>query len=266
MADANAKRRRVLQRVSSIEVDPAPDLDLNRYQTTALGIQEAADLKVWPLDVARSLCTEEDHEIAARLKHRLMCGIQLNTDYSGLDCPREALEMGMCALAHHLQVQPHSKPVWVGRTCDKGQVQTKLQVEHAMKVDDGTRCHFEDILHRLPDHAQAWIAAATPKKADSKEKRLEAFQSISQWVMSNRKLLFDLNAECFCSVHRRPACALHSSCRLKHCRQRCRTEFCPQQEDDGCEVNAVADRLFQIAQSPVHCQPPRPTPRGPPNL
>ena len=70
--------------------------------------------------------------------------------------------------------------------------------------DGQPRCHFEDILDRLPLMGQHWIKAATPRKNDSKEERLHAFAEISKWVMRSRAMLFSAEATSYCCIHDRP--------------------------------------------------------------
>lgn len=199
------KRRRMLQQVSSL--DTAVDEDLKVFaqvhNIVSPGLRNLDDLISWPMDVAQSLCADTGDEISMRLKHRLLCGVALNTDYSGLDCPREALEMGFQALLHHFQLEAQRAPVWVGRTCDKGSLQKRLQVQYSLTWEQGARCHFEDILHRLPIEAQEWISAAAPNKSLSKEERREAFIAISDWCLLNRGWLFPDDATCYCCVHNR---------------------------------------------------------------
>ena len=55
-----------------------------------------SELREWPLKVVQSLCGQDtpgDQELSLRLKQHFLRGIVLNTDYSGIDCPREALEL-----------------------------------------------------------------------------------------------------------------------------------------------------------------------------
>ena len=206
MTDMTAtKRRRMLQQVSSLDANVDEDLKAfaQVHHDVLPGLRNLDDLISWPMDVAQSLCPDTGDEISMRLKHRLLCGIALNTDYSGLDCPREALEMGTQALLRHFQLETQRAPIWVGRTCDKGSLQKRIQVQYSLTFEQGGRCHFEDILHRLPSEAQEWIAAATPDKSLSKEERRDAFTAISEWCLKNRGWLFDHNATSHCCVHNR---------------------------------------------------------------
>ena len=232
LASSN-KRRRVLQRCTSLEQEA--DGDVHMVAGCRAGIHSLEDMAEWPLDVASSLCAGHDsknEELRLRLRNHMLAGLVLNTDYSGLDCPREALEMGVCALKHELGLELPDQVLRVGRTCDKGQLQKRVQVEMARVIAEANgssresqagqqHCHFEDILHRLPENAQRYIAAATPPKTASKADRMAAFASISDWVMQNRSWLFSKDAESHCCVHNRPvpfgssAVLAHSLCMMR---------------------------------------------------
>ena len=92
--------------------------------------------------------------------------------------------MGVRALQSVLGVEPCEETVRVGRTCDKGSVQKRFQVYMSETYENSKRCHFQDILHRLPEQGRLWIEAATPNKNASKTERLEAFADISRWVIA----------------------------------------------------------------------------------
>ena len=115
-SSAVTKKRRLLARVSSVGSEP----DANWLAMRASpGLRSSNDLLEWPLDVMQSLCREEDEEIALRLRSHLLRGLFLDTDYSGIDCPREVLELGVAALQSVLEVQPRTEPVKVGQTSQR---------------------------------------------------------------------------------------------------------------------------------------------------
>ena len=202
------KRRRILQRCTSLEQEPE-NCDQCDLSSSPPGIRSLKDLAEWPLDVATALCggnDEKNEELRLRLRNHLLTGMILNTDYSGLDCPREAMEMGIQALKRVLDLEIPGSVLRVGRTCDKGAIQKRVQVELARSFDfEGghQHCHFEDILHRLPKSAQDYISAATPNKSAPKADRAAAFGAIATWIMQNRSWLFSLDAESYCCVHDR---------------------------------------------------------------
>eukprot|EP00439_Symbiodinium_sp_Y106_P049334 s354_g6.t1 len=206
------KKRRLLQQVSSVGTEPD---DAWVAEHAPAGIRTVHDLQQWPLDVLQSLTKpDRDEEIELRLCSHLLQGVSLYTDYSGLDCPREALEMGFRALQTLKGYDPDvaGSPVWVGRTCDKGSLQKRLQVALSCTFEKGLRCHFDDILHRLPVEGRQWIAAASPGKQASKAERFEAYKCIADWVMTNRNMLFSVDAQSPCMVHHR-----HTKGRVEQC-------------------------------------------------
>ncbi|CAE7239963.1 unnamed protein product [Symbiodinium sp. CCMP2456] len=207
---ATVKRRRVLQRCTSVEQEP--DCQACDLSAAPPGLRSQDDVVEWPLDVVSSLCGAGNEECQLRLRNHVLKGMVLTTDYSGLDCPREALEMGVRALQHVMNIEPGAQVVHVGRTCDKGLLQKRVQVELAQSIEavlqDHERCHFEDILHRLPQRGQDWIAAASPGKHATKAERAEAHAAIADWLMQNRSWLFSKDATAFCCVHQR-RCRVH---------------------------------------------------------
>ena len=223
------KKRRLLQQVSSVGTEPD---DAWVAEHAPAGIRTVHDLQQWPLDVLQSLTKpDRDEEIELRLCSHLLQGVSLYTDYSGLDCPREALEMGFRALQTLKGYDPDvaGSPVWVGRTCDKGSLQKRLQVALSCTFEKGLRCHFDDILHRLPVEGRQWIAAASPGKQASKAERFEAYKCIADWVMTNRNMLFSVDAQSPCMVHHRHTKGRVESSALrrrslKRRRRRCRRE------------------------------------------
>ena len=138
-----------------------------------------------------TLCEpNRDEEIELRLRNHYLSGVALYSEYAGLDCPREALSLGMEALKQICNLGGTDgawNPVWVGHTCDKGTIQKRLQVETSAMLDNSDRCHFEDILHRLPDVAQQRISAAG-----------EAYDAIAKWLINQRKWLFTNEATSYC--------------------------------------------------------------------
>ncbi|CAE7871568.1 unnamed protein product [Symbiodinium necroappetens] len=215
-AEQSQKRRRQLARVTSIDSCADPEVSVEHC---APGVRNAEDLAHWPLDVVRSVCRPEDDELTLRLMHRLRCGIQLSSDYSGLDAPRECLEMGVQALQHELQIEGGLlDAVLVTRTCDKAALPTRVQVEMSRFWEQGRRCHFQDILDRLPEQGREYINAAKPEKSARKQARMDAYAAITDWVMKNRSWLFSVDAESYCAVHERQ-CKVHKTLAVPDGRQ-----------------------------------------------
>ena len=97
-----------------------------RAEVLPPGLLTMEELMDWPLAVVKSICCSglpQDEENALRLHTNLMQGITLYTDYSGMDCPREALELGIAACEKVMGWSFPRPPLRVGRTCDKGAVQ-----------------------------------------------------------------------------------------------------------------------------------------------
>ena len=204
------KRKRKLKAIDSNATD---FIDLPEAAASKpVGFAKESDFQEWPLHVVNSLCkfgnqSDSDQELSLRLQQHFLRGIVLSTDYSGIDCPREALELSAKSfnILHGVECvdDAGASAVTVGRTCDKGATQKRIQVAMSETFESGQRCHFEDLLDRLPPEGQAWVRAALPEKSDSKDVRARAFNSISAWLMDNRAWLFSLDATSWCSVHQR---------------------------------------------------------------
>eukprot|EP00971_Amphidinium_carterae_P082277 1626980-Amphidinium_carterae.2 len=169
------------------------------------GMRTVEELQHWPIDVIKALTMEGDDPLLLRLQRHVAHGLTLSSDYSGLDMPREALEMGIKALVHLHPNTKHARDeavLQVLRTCDKGVLQTEVQVCMA-KVLQEDRCHFIDILDRLPAHAREYIKASQPPSGASLHVRSEANQCLAEWLMTNRANLFDVQASSWCAIHER---------------------------------------------------------------
>ena len=169
-----------------------------------VGMQTATDLFRWPLSVVEGLTGEGNEAQTLRLTRHLLQGVDLTSDYSGIDCPREAMEYGIKAFKHltGATMEDTHLPMRVLRTCDCGQLQTRVQMELAESAKPQW-CHFSDLRERLPSNAQEWLRAAEPKREDDRATRSQGYQKIADWVMSNRSWLFSREATSFCSIHRR---------------------------------------------------------------
>ena len=121
------------------------------------------------------------------------------SDYSGMDCPREALEQCSEAVARYFSIEADEFHLNFCRASDKGRLQKKV-LTHISKTNDGS-CVMGDILERLPKRAQQYIAAATPAKNEPREKRERANWHIVEWLQQNRNVCFPRKARSPCSIH-----------------------------------------------------------------
>ena len=90
------------------------------------GPSSTDDLFNWPAQVIRGICksgSAEDEEMQLRLTCNLRRSIAVYSDYSGIDCPRVALELAVQAFQAETGVTFESPPIHFCRTCDSGTVQ-----------------------------------------------------------------------------------------------------------------------------------------------
>ena len=170
-----------------------------RAENLPAGPQNVGDLANWPLDVAKGLTqfSPQDKEIEMRLKAHALNGLNVYTDYSGIDCPRECLRLGFAGLSK-LHGWKTSNPVTHSRSSDMDSACRDVLLEYA-KHDSG--CVFGNLLERLPAWAQDWIQSATPpSKLDIEQKR-NMNKSIADWVSKNAFELFSDSATSWCFAH-----------------------------------------------------------------
>ena len=78
----------------------------------------------WPTDVVASIAIK-DKEAAFNLVNVLRRGITMVSDYSGMDCPREALEQCSEAVARYFSIEADEFHLNFCRASDKGRLQKR---------------------------------------------------------------------------------------------------------------------------------------------
>ena len=196
----------------------------------AAGAQDKAarskeELFAWPAAVAAALCEEEvDEELRLRMRAHMVSGITLSSDYSGIDSPRECLEMVLPEIAALLQCQEClASALRVHRTCDRGLLPTKIQKQlaDALAVELGesrpAQCHFLDIKDRLPQQAQIYVEVACPDVSSSQKERVSGYAELAGWIMQNRGWLFPQDCTSHCAIHQQSLSLVASQCSLSQC-------------------------------------------------
>ena len=164
------------------------------------------------------------------------------SDYSGIDCVREAAEMVLEGCKRKFDFSFAGSPFKFLRTCDVGALQSQVLLKVAITHDSSNPCHFKDILDRLPLSGRNYISAALPSKAASKIEKAQAHQHIQTWIVANRAWLFPADATCYCYVH------------MRHC-----SIWGKMDEDDNeTEADNIADdrgpQALRIASAGNCCQ------------
>ena len=191
-----------------------------------------SELMDWPTSVVKGLFSsgaDEDAEMQLRLEHNLRCGVSLYTDYSGMDCPRWAMEACVVALQRKMGWDL-TDCVEFRRSCDNGSLPHSVLVSVAKTLDDSKSCVFSDLADRLPETAQAWVKAASPDDTVSRSEKEYAYKEIANWLHENRSWIFTDKAESWCSVHNQMCLvfASDSKKRLRH---------------ESCENDSQADQV-----------------------
>lgn len=197
------KLRELCQRRSGGRV-PWAILREERAQTYARGPASVDELKEWPSALARALCGDsQDVEMMLRLETNLNRGTVWYTDYSGVDCVREAARLGLEGLKRQYgwDFSNGPDPLLFIRTCDKDRNKNELCCEASRVLDGGKACHFGDLISRLPQWAQDYTAASTPEEDASVNDKRAAHAAYNKWIQDNRLLLYPPQAKCYCKVH-----------------------------------------------------------------
>lgn len=174
-------------------------------QVLPAGPTSLQDLARWPLDMIQSLSSQgndDDAEVLLRLETVVKQGILLATDYSGMDCPREAMEKGMQS-CNMLFGWPVDRALVCARSCDCDRVASQLLVEMSEKFDCSDSCVFSDILDRLPEVARSRMLAGVAADDAPRLDKTAAFADLAQWLDDNRAWCFDPTLTCSCLVHKK---------------------------------------------------------------
>ena len=175
-----------------------------------------------------------------RLEPLLKRGLQLYSDYSGIDGQREGLYR---QIDYILQMRPE----WAlnvdhclqhCRTCDYGKLQTSVACrrEAQKRGDDTKECHFINILDRLPTSAREYVEASLPEPKTTKAERSYAHRALFEWFKQNQDWIFqDAAARVPCAVHD-GHCPLHPAANF------------------GWKKEALTDRPIYINTAGMCCQ------------
>ena len=169
---------------------------LSQFPAGPRNIEEVFD---WPTSTVDSIIKLAEWRnrgvVLDNLEKHMQYGVDIVTDYSGMDCPRWSLEPVEKALRRS-SIRFASKrrfghglgcSIKFHRSCDKGRLQKQVLKSLAENLDDSTTCVFEDLLDRLPKAAQKCLIKMMPSdKATIEEKRL-AYSDIRSWLHDNRK-------------------------------------------------------------------------------
>ena len=136
----------------------------------------------------------------------------MTTDYSGIDCPREALCVGLAGARAGLQsVLPHGGGNAVEemsaatvfafkRACDKAAVPQAVLKRLAAEYDESKSCVHTDVEDRLAPQAKAWLEACVPRESRHAK---DAFKEMEQWLLANASWIFPPGQVVDCLVHGR---------------------------------------------------------------
>ena len=166
-----------------------------------LGPETVRELSDWGPHVIRGLQRGKDGEDDGSALYLAGTWQRMTwrTDYSGFDCPRWAMEIGLAALQSEYGIA--GSCVWeFVRSCDIGSLQTKF-LTHIARQETPSPCHFGAIQKRLHAQAQRFISAAMPDDNDGPAEKQRAYNQIREWLLANRSWAYPEKSVCECLVH-----------------------------------------------------------------
>ena len=175
----DSKRRRL---------EPWASLRHSRAACLCAGPATQAELADWPITMAEALTMSgkpTDSEKALRSLNLFCSGISMYTDYSGVDCPREAVRLGLHGLSLVNKWNIKDFNVVFSRSCDNGCLQSRTLQHISSKFDHGQSCVFWDILDRLPEAARDRVEACLPPPEATTEETRCAYEDLAQWPEDN---------------------------------------------------------------------------------
>lgn len=173
------------------------------------GPSTTAEVFTWPSDMVSRLFSGDG---SAERKCRLLGNSAatqwlITSDYSGFDCPREALRVGHIALRQHLQLDAMPAPRFL-RSCDIDKLPQAALLHYAHVCDAGMSCLFADINDRLSDSARAALDMMEPARMADKSQSLQARQDQLNWLQAHLEEEFGPRATSYCLVHEQQCEAL----------------------------------------------------------
>lgn len=146
----------------------------------------------------------EEDGCGPRLVSLLDHGLRLTTEYSGMDCPVEALvqlEKAMHKILGRPMDDPRSRFTFQS-ACDNDELAQSVFLD-LIQRRGGQSCLFGDISDRLPWQFRKGLLAKEQKEDASMNEAKAAYANIAETLMDNRKWLFGPQAESGCLVHER---------------------------------------------------------------
>jgi hypothetical protein len=175
------------------------------------------ELENWPLWNLQ--CLDSRPELAANFLKMVMPGTLNTTGYSGLDCPREVGHQLSLAIAKKFGLDERPRFSFV-RACDNSRLPQDVLIQLSKK--SYCICVSPDILGSLTVDMQKFLEALEPSAAlrtsERSEDRMQAasmYQTMLDWLITNREWLFPADATFPCLVHVRNG--ISNRCRLDPC-------------------------------------------------
>ena len=175
----------------------------------------AASVREWPDGPLDSEVFDWPDHILERLlskpilKERLITAlsgidIHVTTDYSGMECPGEALRCNGMAVRSALGAECDIRPIHFRRCCDIADIPKAM----LLAMHEDTVCVFPDLNARLPLEVRNMLDALEPEEGMSTEEHVAARQNQYKFLQSRKRDVFTRGATSWCERHGRECLTL----------------------------------------------------------
>ena len=170
------------------------------------GPKTAKEVFAWPRDILSRILDSDTmlgQQAAARFHANFQnVRIQYSSDYSGLDCPQEALRLLVMAFARRISDPTMAAKVCVLRACDSGAKQQEVLMALSTDVHAGQTCLFQDVESRLPNTVVAELDNMEPATRAPQQEKRRARELQHEYLMGMLdKEMFTPRTTAYCVVH-----------------------------------------------------------------
>ena len=147
--------------------------------------------------------TTDDGQLQLKVNRlRMMCESQWTyiSDYSGMDCPREAVRLLFQALSLRFTDWSLKDPIYL-RSCDNDPACIRILQSISTTLDEGGACVFGDINDRVRDIDRQMLDAMEPDQKATTEEKAQARKEQLAYLRKAKDEIFTPESTSFCSVH-----------------------------------------------------------------
>ena len=178
----------------------------------------------------------KDHNMQRNIVMHLDHGLELRSNFAGMDCCQEALTRGVHHFCKVIEYPVPEHALRFRSTCDVGDLQSRV-LTGLSHLRGGCTCHFRNYFGRLSTEHQALLHTGMKFQDDEEweyETKLHQMKLVAQWVESAGSALFDKNRKQWCDVHQQD-CSLYTT------------------YSDAMGADDVSEKPMQLSSNGVQC-------------